>query len=152
MNKHNKLHNEELNDLYCSPNDLYCSPNDMYCSPNDLYCSPNDLYCSPNDLYCSPNVIWVIQSRRMGWAKHVACMVDGRDSYRVLIGRCEGRIPLGRRRHSWEDNIKMDLQEVRCDGMDRIDLARDMDRWRSFMNAVTNLRVPQNTGKFLPSC
>jgi hypothetical protein len=65
-----------------------------------------------NDLYSSPNIIWVIKSRRMRWAGHVARMGAGRGAYRILVGRPEGRRPLGRPRRRWEDNIKMDLQEV----------------------------------------
>jgi hypothetical protein len=62
--------------------------------------------------------------------------------YRVLVGIPEGKIPLGRPRRSWEDNIKMDLQEVRCGCMDWVELAEDSDRWRALVNAVMNLRVP----------
>ena len=58
------------------------------------------------------------------------------------MGKPEGRRPLGRRRHRWEDNIKMDVQEVGCVGMDWIELAQDRDRWRALVNAVMNLRVP----------
>jgi hypothetical protein len=65
-----------------------------------------------NDLYSSPNIIRVIKSRRMRWAGHVACMVEKRGAYRILVRRPEGRQPLGRRRRKWEDNIKTDLQEV----------------------------------------
>jgi hypothetical protein len=65
-----------------------------------------------NDLYSSPNIIRVIKSRRMRWAGHIARMGEGRGAYRVLVGRSEGRRPLGRPRHRWEGNIKMDLQEV----------------------------------------
>jgi hypothetical protein len=65
-----------------------------------------------NDLYSSPNIIRVIKSRRMRRAGHVARMGEGRGAYRVLVRRPEGRRPLGRPRHRWEDNIKMDLQEV----------------------------------------
>jgi hypothetical protein len=65
-----------------------------------------------NDLYSSPNVIRATKSRRMGWAGHVACMGEKRGVYRILVGRPEGRRPLGRPRRRWEDNIKMDLQEV----------------------------------------
>jgi hypothetical protein len=59
-----------------------------------------------------------------------------------LVGKSEGKRPLGRPRHKWEDNIKMDLQEVGCDGMDWIELAKDRDRWWTLVNAVMNLRVP----------
>jgi hypothetical protein len=65
-----------------------------------------------NDLYSSPNIIRVIKSRRKRWAGHVASMGEGRGAYRVSVGRPEGRRPLGRPRRRWEDNIKMDLQEV----------------------------------------
>jgi hypothetical protein len=62
--------------------------------------------------------------------------------YRVLVGKPEEKRPLGRHRRRWEDNIKMDLQEVECRGMDWIGLALDRDRWRALLNAVMNLRVP----------
>jgi hypothetical protein len=76
-----------------------------------------------NDLYSSPNIIQVIKSRRMRWAGHVAHMGVRRGMYRVLVGKPERKRPPGRPRHSWKDNIKMDLQEVVCGGMDWIDLA-----------------------------
>ena len=65
-----------------------------------------------NDLYCSPNIVWVMKSRRMGWAGHVARMEEGRGVHKVLVGKTEGKRPLGRPRCRWEDNIKMYLQEV----------------------------------------
>jgi hypothetical protein len=80
-----------------------------------------------NDLYSSPNIIRAIKSRRMGWAGHIARMRGKRDAYRILVGRPEGRRPLGRPRRKWEDNIKIDLQEVGW-GMDWIELAHDRDR------------------------
>jgi hypothetical protein len=70
-------------------------------------------------------------------------MGEGRDAYRVLVGRPEGRRPLERPRRRWEDNIKMDLQELGLGGgMDWIDMAQDRDRWRAVVNAVMNLQVP----------
>jgi len=69
-----------------------------------------------NDLYSSPNIMRVIKSRRIRWSGHVARMGKGRGVYRVLVGKPEGNRPLGRPRRRWEDNIKMDLQEVGCGG------------------------------------
>ena len=96
----------------------------------------------PNDLHCSPNIVRVIKSRRMRWAGHVAHMGEERGVYRVLVGKSEGRRPLGRRRHGWVDNIRMDLQEVGCGYMDWIGLAQDRGRWRTLVSAVMNLGVP----------
>jgi hypothetical protein len=69
-------------------------------------------------------------------------MGEGRGTYRILVGRPEGRRPLGRTRRRWEDNIKMYLQEVGWGGMDWIDMAQDRDRWRAVVSAAMNLRVP----------
>jgi hypothetical protein len=86
-------------------------------------------------------VIRVIKSRRMRWAGHVARMMEKRGAYSTLVGRPEGRRPLGRPRRRWVDNIKMDLQDVGwC--MDWIELAQDRDRRRCLVNAVMNLWVP----------
>jgi hypothetical protein len=73
-----------------------------------------------NDKYSSPNVVRVIKSRRMRWAGHVAGIMERRGVYSVLVGKSEGKRPRGRRSCRWEDNIKMDLQEVGCGGMDWI--------------------------------
>ena len=95
-----------------------------------------------NDLYSSPNIVRVIKSRRMRWAGHVACMCEEGEVYRVLVGKPEGRSPLGKPRRRWVDNIKMYLQEVGCGYVDWIGLAQDRDRWRTLVSAVMNLRVP----------
>jgi len=94
-----------------------------------------------NDLYSSPNIVRVITSRRMRWVGHVARMGEEREVYRVLVGKPEGRRPLGRPRRRWVD-IRMVLQEVGCGYMDWIGLAQDRDRWRTLVSAVMNLRVP----------
>jgi hypothetical protein len=78
-------------------------------------------------------------------------MGEGRGAYRTLVGRPEGRKPLGRHKLRWEDNIKIDLLEVGCGGTDWIELSQDMDRWRAVVNAVMNFWVPQNAGNFLTS-
>jgi hypothetical protein len=76
-----------------------------------------------NDLYSSPNIVWVSKSRRMRWPEHVARTGVKSVAYRVLVGKTEGKSPLGRPRLLWEDNIKMDLQEIGWRGVDWIDLA-----------------------------
>jgi len=96
-----------------------------------------------NDLYCLPNIVRVIKSRRMRWEGHVARMREMRGVFMVVVGKPERKRRLGRPRRAWEDNIKMDLQEVGCGDMEWIELAQDRDRWRSRGNAVMNLRVPK---------
>ena len=76
---------------------------------------------------------------------------ESRGVYRVLVGKLEGKRPLGRPWYRWVDNIKVDLHEVGCGGMDWTDVAQDRDRWRALANAVMNLQVPQNEGNFLTS-
>ncbi|KAJ4433927.1 hypothetical protein ANN_16245 [Periplaneta americana] len=92
-------------------------------------------------LYPSPDIIRNIKSRHLRWAGHVARMGESRNAYRVLVGRPEGKRPLGRPRRRWEDNIKMDLREVGYDDRDWINLAQDRDRWRAYVRAAMNLRV-----------
>jgi len=93
------------------------------------------------DLYSLPNIVRVVKSRRMRWAEHVARMGEGRGVHRVLVGKPEGKRPLGRPRRRWEDDLKMDLREVGVGG-DWMELAQDRDRWRALVNTVMNLRVP----------
>jgi hypothetical protein len=69
-------------------------------------------------------------------------MGEKRNAYRILVGNSEGKRPLGRPSRRWVDNIKMDLREIRWDGMDWVDLAQDRDQWRDLVNAVMNFRVP----------
>jgi len=95
-----------------------------------------------NDLYSSLNIVRVIKSRRMRWAGHEARIGEERGVYRVMVGKPEGRRPLGRPRRRWVDNIRMDLEEVGCGYMDWIRLAQDRNRWRTLVSAVMNLRVP----------
>jgi hypothetical protein len=94
-----------------------------------------------NDLYSLPNIVRVVKLRRMRWAGHVAHMGVDRGVHRVLVGNPEGKRPLGRPRHRWEYNIKMDLQEVGGRG-DWMELAQDRDRWRALVGTVRDFRVP----------
>ena len=88
------------------------------------------------------NIIRVIKSRRTRWAGHVAGMGKRRVFYSVVVGKPEGKRPLGRRRRRWEDNIKMYVQEVGKRREDWIDLAQDRGMWRALVNALMNLRIP----------
>jgi hypothetical protein len=95
-----------------------------------------------NDLYSLPNIVRVVKSRRMRWVGHVARIVEEREVHRVSVGKPKGKRPLGRPRHRWDDNIKMDLQEVGgCRG-DWMELVQDRDEWRALVSTVKNLRVP----------
>ena len=95
-----------------------------------------------NDLYASPNIVRVIKSRRMRWAGNVARMGEERGVYRVLVGKPDGKRPLGRPRRTWVDNIRTELQMVGCGYMDWIGLAQDRNGWRRLVSAVMNLQVP----------
>jgi hypothetical protein len=103
-------------------------------------------------LYSSPSIIRIIELRRMMWAGHVARMGEKRNVYRLLVGKPEGKRPLGRPRHRSLDNIKMGLTEIGCGGVDWIGLAQDRYRWRARVNAVLNLWVPKNAGKLPSGC
>jgi len=95
-----------------------------------------------NDLYTSPNILRLIKSRRMQWAGHIGRMGEERVVYRFLVGKPEGRRPLGRTRLRCVDYIRMDLQELRYVYMDWIRLAQERDKWRTLVSAGMNLRVP----------
>jgi len=95
-----------------------------------------------SDLYSLPNRVRVVKSRKMRWAGHVERMGQGRGVCRVLVGKHEGKRPLGRPRRRWEDNIKMNLQEERGGCGNWMGLAQDRDRWRALVSTVMNLRVP----------
>jgi len=99
-----------------------------------------------NDLYSSPNIVRVIKSRRMTWAGHGARMGEERGVYRVLVGKPEGKRPLGRPRRRWVDNIRMDMQEVGCGYMDWIGLAQNRDRWRTIASALMNFGFREMRG------
>jgi hypothetical protein len=93
-----------------------------------------------NEWNSSPNRM--IKSRRMRWAGHVARMREKRNAYRILVGKPEGRRPLGRPRRRWVDNIKIDVGEIEWDGVDWVNLAQYRDQWRALVNTMMNLRVP----------
>jgi hypothetical protein len=92
-------------------------------------------------IICTHPQISLDKSRRMRWAGHVARMGEDRKVYKVLVGKPEGRRPLGRARHRWEDGVRMDLREIGLEGVDWIRLAQDRDWWRAVVSAVMNLRV-----------
>jgi hypothetical protein len=94
-----------------------------------------------HDFYSSPDIIRQVKSRRMRWAGHVACMGEDKKVYKVLVGKPEGKRPLGRPRRRWEDGIRMDLRETGLGGVDLIRLSQDRDRWRAVVSAVMNLWV-----------
>jgi hypothetical protein len=91
--------------------------------------------------YSSPDIIRQIKSRRMRWAGHVACMVEERKVYRVLVDKPQGKRPFGRPRRRWEDAIRMNLREIGWGSVEWMQLALDRDWWRAVVSAVMNLRV-----------
>jgi hypothetical protein len=95
-----------------------------------------------NDLYSLPNIVRVVKSRRMRWAGHVSRMVEDKGVHRMLVGKPEEKRSLGRPRRRWEDNIKIDLQEVGGGRGDWMVLAQDRDGWRTLVSTVKNHRVP----------
>jgi hypothetical protein len=94
------------------------------------------------DLYSSPSTIRIMKLRRMRWTGHVARIGEKRNVYRLLVGKPEGKRPLGRPRRRWVDNIRMDLGEVGWGDVHWIGVVRDRNRWRAVVNSVLNLRVP----------
>jgi hypothetical protein len=94
-----------------------------------------------HNLYSSPDIIRQVKSRRMRWAGHVARMGEERKLYKFLVGKSEGKRPLGRPRRRWEDGIRMDLREIGLGCVDWIRQSQDRDRWRAVVSAVMNLRV-----------
>jgi hypothetical protein len=95
-----------------------------------------------HNLYSSPSIIRIIKSRRMRWVRHVARMGEKMNVYRLMVGKPEGKRPLGRPRSRWIDNIKMDLLEIGVNVVDWIGLAQDRYRWRALVNSVMSLRIP----------
>jgi hypothetical protein len=95
-----------------------------------------------HSLYSSLNIVRMIKSRRIRWAGYVARVGEGRGVYRILVGRPEGKRPLGRPRHRWKYNIKLDIREIGIDGAKLMRLAQDRVRWRAFVNTLMNLWVP----------
>ena len=90
----------------------------------------------------SPNIVRVIKSRRLRWAGHVARVEKGRSAFKILPGKPTGKRPLGKLRLRWEDNIRIDLEEISINAGNWVDSAQDKDYWRGFVNAVLNLRIP----------
>ena len=105
-----------------------------------------------SDLYSLPNIVRVVRSRRMRWAGHVTLMGEGRGVHRILVGKPEGKRLLGRPRCRWNDNIKMDVQEMGGVCGDWMELVQDRESWRELVSKVMNFRVPYNVGNFLTSC
>ena len=93
-------------------------------------------------MYRSPNIVRVNKSRRLRWAGHVARMEEGRSAFKILTGKPTGKRPLGRPRRRWEDNIRMDLEEIGINAGNWVDLAQDRNYWRALVNVAPNLQVP----------
>jgi hypothetical protein len=95
-----------------------------------------------HDLYSSPSIIRIMKAWRMRWAGHVARMGERRNAYRLLVGKPEGKRPLGRPRRRWVYNIKIDLLRIGWGGVDCIGLAQNRGKWKALVNAVMDLWVP----------
>ena len=95
-----------------------------------------------HSLYRSPNIVWVIKSRKLRWSGHVARMEEGRSAFKILTSKPTGNTPLGRARRRWEDNIKMDLEEIGINAGSWVDSAQDRYYWRALVNAALNFRDP----------
>ncbi|KAJ4450895.1 hypothetical protein ANN_02328 [Periplaneta americana] len=132
---------KKLNQVTCP--DRESNLGHLVSQPDALTVTPQEngeSYTMQNCTHCILHLTY--KSRRLRWAGHAARMGESRNAYRVLVGRPEGKRPLGRPRRRWEDNIKMDLREVRYDDRDWINLAQDRDQWRAYVRAAMNLRVP----------
>jgi hypothetical protein len=99
-----------------------------------------------HNLYASPNIFRMIKGRRMRWAGHVAYMAEIRSTFNILVGKPEGKRPLGRSRYRWANNIRLDLSEIRWEGVDWIHVAQDRNQWRAVVNTVMNLKVSYKAG------
>ena len=95
-----------------------------------------------HSLYRPPNIVREIKSRRLRWAGHVARMEEGRSAFIILTGKPTGKRPLGRPRRRWEDNIRVDFEEICINAGNWLDSAQDRNYWRALVNAALNLRVP----------
>ena len=92
--------------------------------------------------YRSSNIVSVIKSRRLRWSGHVARMEEGRSAFKILTDKSTGKIPLGRPRRRWENNIRMDLKEIGINSRNCVHSAKDRDYWRALIDAALNLRIP----------
>ena len=92
-------------------------------------------------MYRSPNIVRVIKSRRLRWAGHLVRMEEGGSNFKILTGKPKGKRPLGRPRRSWEDNIRMYLEEIGINVGNWVDSAQNRDYWRALVNASLSLRV-----------
>jgi hypothetical protein len=95
-----------------------------------------------HSLYRSPNIVRVIKSRSLRWVGHVAIMEEGRSTFKILTGKTTGMRPLGRPRRRWENNIRMDLEEICMNAGNWVDSFQDRNYWRALVKAALNLQVP----------